>query len=47
MIEEYYGGIVDGKIVACEKLKRQADRILEAYANPDEFHFDRILRMTT
>ena len=41
MIEEYYGAVVDGKITACEKLKRQADRILEAYANPDEFHFDK------
>lgn len=41
MILEYYGGIVDGKIVACEKMKKQADRILEAYQNPDEFHFDK------
>ena len=41
MIVEYYGGIVDGKITACEKMRRQADKILEAYHNPDEFHFDK------
>lgn len=40
MIEKYYGDIVDGKIPACEKLKKQADRILETIANPDEFHYD-------
>ena len=40
MIVEYYSAVVDGRITACEKLKKQADRILEAYACPDEFHFD-------
>ena len=37
---DYYSQIVDGKILACEKLKRQADKILNAYQNPDEFHYD-------
>lgn len=38
--EEYFGNIVDGRIVACEKLKSIADILLEQYVNPQEFHFD-------
>ena len=38
--EEYFGGVVDGKIVACEKLKAIANILLEQYVNPQEFHFD-------
>ena len=39
-LEEYFSAVVDGTVTACEKLRKQADRLLEAYANPDEFHFD-------
>ena len=39
-IETYFTAILDGKIIACEKMKRQAERILEAYYNPSEYHFD-------
>lgn len=39
-LEEYFGGIVDGSIVACEKMRIVSDRILTAYANPGEYHFD-------
>ena len=38
--EEYFGKIVDGKIVACEKMKAIANILLEQYVNPQEFHFD-------
>ena len=38
--EVYFGSILDGKIVACEKMKRIADILLEQYVNPQEFHFD-------
>ena len=38
--EEYFGKIVDGKIVACDKMKRISDILLERYLSPDEYHFD-------
>ena len=38
--ELYFSGIVDGKINACEKMKRIADILMEQYNNPGEFHFD-------
>lgn len=38
--ELYFGGILDGRIVACEKMKRVADMLMEQYASPQEFHFD-------
>lgn len=38
--EEYFGGILDGKIVACDKMKRVSDMLLEKYAKPGEFHYD-------
>lgn len=38
--EEYFTKILDGRIVACKKMKRAADMLLEQYANPGEFHFD-------
>lgn len=38
--ELYFGSIVDGRIVACEKMKRIADILLNQYASPQEFHFD-------
>ncbi len=38
--EEYFGKIVDGKIVACDKMKRISEVLLERYLAPDEYHFD-------
>jgi len=38
--EQYFAGIGDGKIVACEKMRRIADTLMENYMNPGEFHFD-------
>ena len=38
--EKYFGGILDGKIVACDKMKRISEILIERYLNPDEFHFD-------
>lgn len=39
-LEKYFGGILDGKIVACEKMKRISDILMEQFINPGEFHFD-------
>ena len=39
-LEKYFGGILDGKIVACEKMKRISEVIIERYLAPDQFHFD-------
>lgn len=38
--ELYFGSIVDGRITACDKMKRVADMLLNQYASPQEFHFD-------
>ncbi len=38
--EKYFGGIVDGKIVACEKMKRISERLLNRFNTPKEYHFD-------
>lgn len=38
--ELYFGSILDGRITACEKMKRIADILLNQYASPQEFHFD-------
>lgn len=38
--EQYFGGILDGKIVACDKMKRMSEKLIERYLAPDEFHFD-------
>lgn len=38
--EQYFTGILDGKINACEKMKKISEMLLEQYANPGEFHFD-------
>ena len=39
-LEEYFGGILDGKIVACQKMKQVSEIILERFASPDRYHFD-------
>lgn len=38
--EKYFGGIAGGEIVACEKMKRVADMLLNRYSHPDKYHFD-------
>lgn len=39
-LEEYFGGICDGRITACEKMKKQSYRIMEQYTAPRKYHFD-------
>ena len=38
--ELYFGSILDGRITACDKMKRIADILLNQYASPQEYHFD-------
>lgn len=38
--EEYFGGILDGKIVACDKMKRISEMLINDYQSPGEFHYD-------
>lgn len=38
--EEYFSGIADGNITACEKMKRIAEQLLNDFADPGEYHFD-------
>ena len=38
--EKYFGGILDGKIAACDKIKRISEILIDRYLAPDEFHFD-------
>lgn len=38
--ESYFTGIVDSRIVACEKMKRISGILLDQYYSPGEFHFD-------
>lgn len=39
-LEKYFGGILDGKIIACEKMKRISEILIEQFQNPNEYHFD-------
>ena len=39
-LEEYFTALLDGKIVACEKMKQVSEILLEKLANPGQFHFD-------
>ena len=38
--EQYFTSLLNGEIVACEKMKRVAEMLLEDFVNPKEFHFD-------
>lgn len=38
--EKYFTAILSGDIVACDKMKRVSEMLLEQFYNPDEFHFD-------
>ena len=40
---EYFTAVLDGRIVACEKLKRVSDLLLCRYAKPGRYHFDESL----
>lgn len=39
-LEKYFGRILDGKIIACDKMKRISEVIIERFLAPDQFHFD-------
>lgn len=39
-LEEYFTSLLDGRITACDKMKRISERLLENLYNPGEFHFD-------
>lgn len=36
----YFTALLDGKITACDKMKRASEMILDGYENPGEYHFD-------
>lgn len=36
----YFTALLDGKITACDKMKRVSEMILDGYENPGEYHFD-------
>lgn len=38
--EQYFTQIAEGNLVACEKMRRVSDMLLEQFYNPQEFHFD-------
>lgn len=38
--EQYFTALLDGKITACDKMKRISERLLDQYYSPSEFHFD-------
>lgn len=39
-LEQYFTAVLDGKITACDKIRRISERLLESFASPGEFHFD-------
>lgn len=39
-LEEYSIAVLDGKIIACDKIKRVSERLLNDMSNPGRFHFD-------
>lgn len=39
-LELYFSSVYDGRINACDKLKKQAQRLLTALACPEQYHFD-------
>ena len=38
--EQYFTAIYDGNITACQKMQKQAERLLNAFAKPSKYHFD-------
>ena len=39
-IEKYGNAVLDGELIACRKIKRLYERLLDQIANPGEYHFD-------
>lgn len=42
--EKYFGNILDGKIIACDKIKRISEILIEQFLNPGEFLLTWILQ---
>ena len=38
--EQYFSALYDGTILACDKMKRVSEMLLNQFASPGEFHFD-------
>ena len=38
--EKYFTDILDDKIIACKKMKLQAEKLLNALVSPSQYHFD-------
>lgn len=38
--EQYFGGIISGKIVACEKMKKVSKLLMQEFKHPGKYHFD-------
>lgn len=38
--ERYFTNVYDGKIIACKKMQKQSERMLNALSQPDKYHFD-------
>ena len=38
--EQYFTAIYDGNITACQKMQKQAEWLLNAFAKPSKYHFD-------
>ena len=41
--EKYFTGIYDGNIVACEKMKKVSEMLLNRFASPDELHYNKAI----
>ena len=39
-LEQYFGSLLDGRITACDKMKRISEMILDDFYNPGQWHFD-------
>lgn len=39
-LEEYGTAVLDGKILACEKIRRQYEKLLKDLVSPNQWHFD-------
>ena len=39
-LEQYFTSLLDGKIMACEKMKRISEKLLTQLESPGQFHFD-------
>ena len=38
--EQYFGGIISGKIVACDKMKKVSKLLMHEFKHPKKYHFD-------